>query len=223
MMKIGIVIPAHNEAETIAQCLASVQTAIEQLPATIEASILVVLDSCTDDTLSIVQAAGVDYLCCHHQCVGQVRDLGIRHAIAQGATWLACTDADSTVPMDWLVQQIEHLDQQKTDMICGVVSVDNWGQLSSQTQKAYMAHYQDKMGHRHIHGANLGFSRDAYLAIGGFAPLTCHEDVDLVNRFRARRYAITWSNRVRVSTSSRLQARAKEGFGAFLANLEKVS
>ena len=223
MMKIGIVIPAHNEAETIAQCLASVQTAIEQLPATIEASILVVLDSCTDDTLSIVQAAGVDYLCCHHQCVGQVRDLGIRHAIAQGATWLACTDADSTVPMDWLVQQMEHLDQRKTDMICGVVSVDNWGQLSAQTQKAYMAHYQDKMGHRHIHGANLGFSRDAYLAIGGFAPLTCHEDVDLVNRFRARRYAITWSNRVRVSTSSRLQARAKEGFGAFLANLEKVS
>ena len=223
MMKIGIVIPAHNEAETIAQCLASVQTAIEQLPATIEASILVVLDSCTDDTLSIVQAAGVDYLCCHYQCVGQVRDLGIRHAIAHGASWLACTDADSTVPMDWLVQQIEHLDQQKTDMICGVVSVDNWGQLSSQTQNAYMAHYQDKMGHRHIHGANLGFSRDAYLATGGFAPLNCHEDVDLVNRFRARRYAITWSNRVRVSTSSRLQARAKEGFGAFLANLEKVS
>jgi glycosyltransferase involved in cell wall biosynthesis len=222
-MKISIVIPAHNEAETIAQCLASVQIAIDQLPSTFTASVLVVLDSCTDDTLRIVQAAGVDYLCCYYQCVGQVRDMGIRYAIAHGATWLACTDADSTVPMDWLVQQMEHLDQQRADMICGVVSINNWGHLSSQTQQAYITHYQDKMGHRHIHGANLSFSSDAYLATGGFAPLTCHEDVDLVNKFEAHCYAITWSNRVRVLTSSRLQARAKEGFGAFLANLEKVS
>lgn len=220
-MKISIVIPAHNEAETIAQCLASVKIAIKQLPSTFTASILVVLDNCTDDTLKIVQAIGVDYLCCYYQCVGQVRDIGVRHAIAHGANWLACTDADSTVPIDWLVQQMEHLNQQRIDMICGVVSVDNWDHLSSQTQQAYIAHYQDKMGHSHIHGANLSFSSDAYLAIGGFAHMTCHEDVDLVNRFKEKHYAITWSNRVRVMTSSRLQARAKEGFGNFLGNLEK--
>jgi hypothetical protein len=83
-----------------------------------------------------------------------------------------------------------------------------------------MAHYQDKMGHRHIHGANLSFSAESYLAVGGFAPLGCHEDVDLVKRFESTGYAITWSNRVRVITSSRLQARATEGFAAFLANLE---
>ncbi|WP_201508061.1 glycosyltransferase [Psychrobacter proteolyticus] len=222
-MKISIVIPAHNEAETIAQCLASVQIAIDQLPSTFTASVLVVLDSCTDDTLRIVQAAGVDYLCCYYQCVGQVRDLGIRHAIVNGATWLACTDADSSVSADWLLQQIEHIRHQKTDMICGVVTVDNWSHLSLYTKKAYMAHYQDKMGHRHVHGANLSFSKEAYLASGGLAALACHEDVDLVNRFEAQCYAITWSNRVRVLTSSRLQARAKEGFGAFLANLETVS
>jgi glycosyltransferase involved in cell wall biosynthesis len=222
-MKIGIVIPAHNEAETIAQCLASVQIAIEQLPPTVQASSLVVLDSCTDATLSIIKSVGIEYLCCHSQCVGQVRDIGIRHAIVNGATWLACTDADSSVSADWLLQQIEHIRHQKTDMICGVVTVDNWSHLSLHTKKAYMAHYQDKMGHRHVHGANLSFSKEAYLAIGGFAALACHEDVDLVNRFEAQCYAITWSNRVRVSTSSRLQARAKEGFGAFLANLETVS
>jgi len=234
-IKIVIVIPAHNEAMTITKCLASVQTAIEQLPSTITATMLVVLDSCRDDTLELVKSvqvesaqakntkienADVNYLCCDYLCVGQVRDLGIRHAIAAGATWLACTDADSVVTPDWLIQQIAHINTQPTDMICGVVSVDSWAHLRPQTRKDYMAHYQDKMGHRHIHGANLSFSAESYLAVGGFAPLGCHEDVDLVKRFESTGYAITWSNRVRVITSSRLQARATEGFAAFLANLE---
>lgn len=222
-MKIGIVIPAHNEALTIAKCLASVRLAIEQLPSVIDVYTLVVLDSCNDDTQSLVEAAGTDYLCCDYRCVGQVRDIGIRHAIANGATWLACTDADSSVPINWLVQQVEHLCHQPTDMICGVVDIDSWAHLTAQTRKEYIDHYQDRMGHRHIHGANLSFSSEAYLAVGGFAPMPCHEDVDLVERFAAQSYAITWSNRVRVLTSSRLQARATEGFAAFLTNLEQNS
>ncbi|AMN68126.1 glycosyltransferase family A protein [Psychrobacter sp. P11G5] len=220
-MKIAIVIPAHNEAMTIANCLASVQTAIAQLPSTIAAYPLVVLDSCTDETLTIVKGTGVDYISYDYRCVGRVRDLGIRHAITHGATWIACTDADSVVTKDWLVQQITHITDQPTDMICGVVSVDSWVNLTPQTREDYMAHYQDMMGHRHIHGANLSFSSEAYLTVGGFAPLRCHEDVDLVKKFESQGYAITWSNRVRVITSSRLDARATEGFAAFLANLEK--
>lgn len=222
-IKIGIVIPAHNESMAITNCLASVQTAIRQLPPTVVVYPLVVLDSCTDDTALIVETAGVDCLHAEYRCVGRTRDLGIRHAITQGATWISCTDADTVVSEGWLIQQIEHITQKATDMICGVVSVDNWTHLSSQTKKAYMAHYQDRMGHLHIHGANLSFSAEAYLAVGGFSPLPCHEDVDLVKKFEAQGYRITWSNRVRVMTSSRLQARAAEGFAAFLANLEQNS
>lgn len=224
-IKISIVIPAHNEATSITQCLVAIQAAIKQLPSTITVTVLVVIDSCSDDTLTLVESmrlksASVDYLCCDYQCIGQVRDLGIRHAIASDATWLACTDADSIVTQDWLTQQIAHIKDQPTDMICGVVSVDSWAHLTPQTRKDYTAHYQDRMGHRHIHGANLSFSSEAYLVAGGFAPLSCHEDVDLVKRFESQGCAITWSNRVRVITSSRLQARATEGFAAFLATLE---
>ena len=219
--KIGIVIPAHNEAMTIGNCLASVQEAIRQLPSTISVYPLVVLDSCTDDTALIVKAAGVDCLPVEYRCVGQTRDLGIRQVIAQGATWIACTDADTMVNKEWLVAQIKHMTCQITDMICGVVCVNSWAHLTAQTRKAYAAHYQDRMGHRHIHGANLSFSSDAYLTVGGFSPFHCHEDVDLVKKFESQGYVITWSNRVRVVTSSRLQARATEGFAAFLANLEK--
>ncbi len=220
-IRIGIVIPAHNETMTIASCLVAVQTAIRQLPSTITVYPLVVLDSCTDDTALIIKTTGVDYICAEYRCVGRARDLGVRHAIAHGATWLTCTDADSVVNKDWLVQQIKHIAQQPTDMICGVVSVDSWAHLTAQTQEAYKAHYQDKMGHHHIHGANLSFSAETYLAVGGFSPLPCHEDVDLVKKFEAQGYTIIWSNRVRVVTSSRLQARAAEGFAAFLSNLEQ--
>ena len=220
-MKIGIVIPAHNEATTIAKCLASVQSAIKHLSPTIKVSLLVVLDNCTDNTQPIVKAEGIEYLCCDYKCVGQVRDIGIRHAIANGATWIACTDADSIVTTDWLVQQIEHINSQPVDMICGVVDVDSWAHLTAKTREDYIAHYQDKMGHSHIHGANLSFSSEAYFAVGGFSPLCCHEDVDLVRKFKAEDFSIICSNRVRVTTSSRLQARASEGFAAFLTNLEQ--
>ena len=219
-MKIGIVIPAHNEALTIADCLASIQTAIAQLPQGVDAYPLVVLDNCSDNTQNIVKALGVDYLSCDYQCVGRVRDFGLRYAIDNGATWLCCTDADSTVSKDWLAQQISHL-QQPTDMICGVVSIADWSHLTAKTREDYLAHYQDKMGHRHIHGANLSFSSRAYLATGGFEPMPCHEDVDLVKKFENQGFNIIWSNRVRVTTSSRLEARAAEGFAAFLADLEK--
>ncbi|WP_296404695.1 glycosyltransferase [Psychrobacter sp.] len=229
VLKIGIVIPAHNEAETISDCLASVQIAIDQLPSFIEAYPLVVLDSCTDNTLDLVMSKGVDYLILNYRCVGQVRDTGIRHVISQGATWVACTDADSLVNPDWLIQQGAHIEDSSSkqghcskscDMICGVVSINDWDHLTDKTKKKYLAHYQDMMGHRHIHGANLSFSSEAYLKVGGFANMPCHEDVDLVKRFEAKGYNIVWSNKVRVVTSSRLQARAKEGFAAFLTNLE---
>ena len=72
-------------------------------------------------------------------------------------------------------------------------------------------------------GGTTGVSKGAMLLhrVGGFAPLGCHEDVDLVKKFESKGYVIIWSNRVRVMTSGRLQARASEGFAAFLANLEK--
>ncbi|MGP5493964.1 glycosyltransferase [Psychrobacter celer] len=219
-LNIGVIIPAHNEAMTISDCLTAIKKAMAQLPATISARPLVVLDSCTDDTAALVEAAGVASLTCDYRCVGQARDLGARHAIQSGATWLACTDADSLVATNWLTEQVSHLTYQPTAMICGVVSIDSWAHLTSQTKEAYTAHYQDMMDHRHIHGANLSFTAEAYQAVGGFAALPCHEDVDLVNKFDSQGYNIIWSNRVRVTTSSRLNARASEGFAAFLANLE---
>lgn len=218
---IGIVIPAHNEQDYLATCLSAIEQAILHIKAlalsTVQVRVLVVLDNCSDNSLAVTQQFDVDYMQCNFQCVGKARDLGVRHIIEQGADWVACTDADSRVHVDWLAQQLKH---QAADAICGVVEVDNWQHLSVSTQHNYIAHYQDQMNHQHIHGANLSFSAAAYLQVGGFATLTCHEDVNLVDRMREQQLNIVWCNQVRVTTSSRLTARAPEGFAAFLNHLE---
>lgn len=217
---IGIVIPAHNEEQHLPACLQSIRQAIAELgPLSEKVRVLVVLDSCTDQSLQQVKQAGVEYMCCTAHCVGKARDIGVRYLIEAGARWIACTDADTRVDTQWLKQQLQH---QPADVICGVVEVDDWQQLSAMTRQRYLKHYHDHMGHRHIHGANLSFSADAYLNAGGFAALKCHEDVKLVERMLEQHCQVIWSNRVRVITSSRLNARAPQGFAAFLNQLETV-
>lgn len=142
--------------------------------------------------------------------------LGIRHLIRRGVTWIACTDADTVVSPDWLRYQIQH---QPTDAICGTVTLDDFSHLSITKQQKYLAHYKDQMDHAHIHGANLSFSAEVYLLVGGFEPISCHEDVSLIKKLIKHCCNITWSNLVRVTTSSRLNGRAPQGLSYFLNNL----
>ena len=85
---IGIVIPAHNEEEHLSDCLLAIQQAVDELPASVQVRVLVVLDSCTDQSLKLVQRAGINYLQCAVRCVGHARDLGVRTLIATGARWM---------------------------------------------------------------------------------------------------------------------------------------
>lgn len=224
---IGIVIPAHNEVDALPDCLTALNHAIDLyqqqcrgMPQPVQT--IVVLDCCTDESERLIQhyqdsCPALQFICCDFHCVGRTRDLGIRYLIQQGAQWIANTDADSQVHPNWLLEQIRH---QPCDMICGVVEVEDWGGLSLPAQQLYRQHYQDKMGHQHIHGANLSFSAQLYQRLGGFAAMHCHEDVNLVQRCAAEGGQIVWSNRVRVRTSSRLQGKAPEGFACFLSQLE---
>lgn len=214
---IGIVVPVHNEEEDIAACIRSIQMSIKQIDhLDIPVQTIFVVDSCTDQSLNIIQMHQQDFIECDYRCVGQARDLGVKALIERGVTWIASTDADSMVHRDWLQHQIDH---QPTDVICGVVEIEKWGNLSVAIKHKYIQHYQDRMGHSHIHGANLAFCRDAYIRVGGFDAITCHEDVNLIEKFMANNYLITWSNKVRVVTSSRLHARAPQGFSDFLKTL----
>ena len=83
-------------------------------------------------------------------------------------------------------------------------------------QTHFATTYFDVDGHRHIHGANLGVSADAYRKAGGFSALASSEDVALVRALEESGARIAWSAAPRVSTSARQQFRAPDGFGATL-------
>ncbi|XBD42272.1 SAM-dependent methyltransferase [Acinetobacter thermotolerans] len=217
-------IVACNEELEIANCLQALERARQYFyqhqsqTKNIDIEILVVLDSCTDRTLEIIKTYNVSMISCTYRCVGQTRDLGIRYLIEQGCDWICCTDADSRVSLDWFTSMLKH---QPTHVICGVVEIAEWQHLSDATRQDYLSHYQDRTGHRHIHGANLCFRASSYLALGGFKAMPCHEDVDLVKRAEKIGLHISWSNQLRVITSSRLNSRVDEGFSRFLRVIEQ--
>ena len=74
-------------------------------------------------------------------------------------------------------------------------------------------------GHRHVHGANLSFHPRAYDALGGFAALAVHEDVDLVTRAQAAGLDVRWPLDIPVTTSRRTHGRSPGGLSDDLKEL----
>lgn len=214
---IAVIIPAHDEAQALPRCLAAVKRAARTAEdAGHQVAILVVLDHCRDDSARIAAEQGVETLVVDVRNVGQARRAGAALMLERGAAWLACTDADSCVPADWLLCQLDFA----ADAVCGTVHVEQWqpGQDAA-FQALYLSRYEAREGHRHIHGANLGICAQAYQRVGGFPPLALNEDVELVNALVASGAHIVWTARNSVSTSSRLDSRARGGFGDYLRSL----
>ncbi|PQZ93352.1 MULTISPECIES: glycosyltransferase family 2 protein [Pseudomonas] len=214
---IGVLIPVHNEELLLGDCLHAALVAANH-PGLLgeDVQVLVLLDSCSDASARIAEGFAVHCVEVQARNVGHVRGVGARHLLNQGARWISCTDADSRVAPDWLVAQLAL----GVDAVCGTVTVDAWSEgFDPEAQIRYQQAYQACDGHRHIHGANLGISAGAYVRAGGFEPLACHEDVQLVRDLERCGASIAWSHSPQVITSARLDARARGGFGDYLKGL----
>lgn len=209
---LGIVIPAHNEQDCIASCLAAVNQAGWNPRLQGEGvEVMVVLDSCHDDTGSIALRHGARVMHVEQRNVGAARAAGAEALLASGARWLAFTDADTRVTPDWLAEQLAL----QADAVCGTVAVDDWTphlDYAERLREHFARTYFDQDGHRHIHGANLGVSAEAYRRAGGFLHLACSEDVAFVKSLEDCGARIAWSARPRVVTSARRDGRAAGGF-----------
>lgn len=220
---IGVVIPVHNEENYLRACLRSVQLAIAH-PGLLseEVRVVVVLDACSDGSRAITQAMDVDFLVIEARNVGLARAAGAASLLQAGARWLAFTDADSMVAPTWLVTQLELAAEAEADAVCGTIAVHDWSVHGEQAQllrRRFYESYCDRDHHRHIHGANLGVSADAYRRAGGFSGLRCGEDVALVHALIACGAHVAWSAAPRVVTSSRFASHARGGFGDTLRGL----
>lgn len=216
MQHVAVVIPARDEELRVEACLSSVLAARARCP--VDVSITLVADSCSDRTTELARHfPAVAVLELSASNVGLSRAFGVRKALEYcgrdpAQVWIANTDADTTVPADWLVQQVELADA-GYDAILGAVVPD---------PKEYPRHLQQRWARAHpagrirneIYGANLGVRASVYLRAGGFAAREEHEDVDLVHRLRGSR--VLYSDATPVKTSARHDGRTPGGFAGYL-------
>lgn len=222
--RIGVVVPVHDEEPTLAACLQALIVAAAAVD--VPVAVAVVLDACTDRSVAVASEfgdRGVEVMAIEAKCVGRARAAGMTELLrrhGEPGTWLATTDGDSTVPHDWLSAQLRHAGH-GARVVAGTVVVDDWAERSDIVRDRAQREY-GAATHRHVHGANLSFAADAYRAAGGFAPVPCHEDVQLVESLRANGESIAWATDLPVVTSARRHARAPLGFASYLTSLEET-
>lgn len=213
---IGVCIPAHNEEREFDHCLQSVMHAAQHPGLNGErVQVVVILDTCTDGTEAKAQRWPVTRIHASYRNVGLARAAGARHMLDAGARWLAFTDADTAVSDSWLVDQLSL----HAPVVCGTVGVSDWtshGHYAEHARVEFLAGYQDRDGHRHVHGANLGIDAQTYRQIGGFEALGCSEDQALVDRLERAGVPIAWTALPRVITSARPYSRVSGGFASTL-------
>jgi glycosyltransferase involved in cell wall biosynthesis len=220
--RVAVVVPAHDESALLPACLSALTVAAAAIgPVPVE--LVVVADACTDDTAERAAAAGAEVVVTTARRVGVARAAGVRHALRGGPAglWLATTDADSRVAPDWLGWLLRHA-ADGADLVAGTVAVDDWTGWPADLPGRYLAGYRGAVAgsrHRHVHGANLGFSASAYLTAGGFPDLPHDEDRALLARFRATGARVVTDASCPVHTSARAAGRAPYGFAAHLAAL----
>lgn len=224
---LGAVVPVHNEQELLGQSLAALTKAFNQLARRdVRRGLVVVLDACSDASDEIVRrwrdglgrpCGGLEVAVINETSynVGRARALGCAtlldrwSGIDPSRIWLATTDADSEVPQDWLVNQLEQ-HEAGVDHWFGRVAVADWSPHRDETKLRWELEYAREA--RPIHGANLGFNAAAYLAVGGFASVETCEDRRLHEALVALGAPAYFDATTHVVTSSRRRGRAPHGF-----------
>lgn len=217
---IAVIVPAHNEEALIRRCLVSIMAAA-QCSALLgeEVRTYVALDRCSDDTAVIVDEMSAIAVHGSHGNVGNARASAAEAALFAEPRWLAFTDADSRVPVDWLFAQVNS----GGDAFCGVVDVDDWEDYGAPVIAAFRRNASRFDGHPHVHGANFGVSPHWYRRAGGFSSLPAHEDVALVDALVTAGASIARRAQPVVLTSARRIARASAGFSDHLHHLETLT
>lgn len=209
--RVGVVVPARDEAAHVGGCLAALCAAARASPVPVD--VVVVVNGSSDATADVARAHGARVLEVPEPGVGRARALGVGDLLAGAdpdVVWIATTDADSRVPPAWLSHQLA-LAAAGAEVVVGTIRLPP-AALSSHAR--WWAEYQRGVGaggHRHVHGANLGLRGSAYRAVGGFAELEAHEDADIVRRLERDGAIVVRSVVEPVTTSARTVGRAPTG------------
>jgi hypothetical protein len=237
------VLPAHNEAGLVRDCLAAIRAAVAR--ARVPVSVVLVAHRCSDATELIAQdelsdlrgsAEGI-VLRLDRGTVATARGVGAMaglhlltaYGLRSENTWLLSTDADSRVPEDWIERFQQRLCTEPADdpaAITGLVQVEGWEDgpptVAPGISEAYhriVAAGLRSDGHDHVYAANLAVRADAYLEAGGWPDQVPGEDAALLATLRRNGRTVVSAPEIVVVTSGRVVARAPGGLGALLGRL----
>ncbi len=177
-----VIIPARNEAANIKACVDSI---LAQDYPTAAFEIIVIDDFSEDDTAFIVDAL--------HQQHPQVRLLKLADYCKEGETlaykkkaieiavsvakgdWILTTDADCVVPKKWLFLYHAYIQDNQPSFVAAPVMFTKTAGILNQFQLLDFLALQGITAaavgagkHSMSNGANLGFEKAAFIAVGGY-------------------------------------------------------
>ena len=199
---ISVVIPVYNDERYIS---AAVEALMAQTYPNELTEIIIADDGSTDGTASIVKEFdAVKYLYQTNQGPSTARNMGALKARSQ---LLAFTDSDCEPNHDWLEKLVEIFEADKTDRVATVGGTQHGHPGDNAYAKkvdaflcaiGIIADYVKPNKHisrvSHNASCNSCYSRDIYIAAGGFRPsLFPGEDVDLDKRLKDAGYTVLFT------------------------------
>ena len=178
--KISIIIPARNEEENIGYCLQSI---IEQSYPAHLFEVLVVDDHSTDNTAAIIKSYAShnvklislkDYLSANE--INSYKKKAIEISIQQSNGELIVTsDADCIFPKNWLATIASFYESKRPAFIVmpvlisyGKKMIEVFQSLDFMTLQGITGASVHKKFHSMCNGANLAYTKEAFIAVNGF-------------------------------------------------------
>lgn len=178
---ISVVVPAYNEEKEIARCLAS----LARQQTSQEFEVVLVNNASTDTTQEVAKKFSkklpLTIIFESQKGRGAARAAGFKSA--RGEIILS-TDADTSVPSDWVEQMVKGLVQSGAVAVAGSMTVGGCGKIATATfnfvQPLTARLYRVLFGHYWLGGYNFAIYKEVYQRSGGFDPnLNAMEDTDL--------------------------------------------
>jgi glycosyltransferase involved in cell wall biosynthesis len=229
-----VAVPARNEQQRIAESIRCIVAAAQAVDQRIATTVSVATDSCTDGTAEVLAAmadsrSDIRVVSGSWNSAGGARRAAVENGLRLSGsgsprtlqrTWIATTDADSCVPVDWLSSQLRFAES-GYDAVAGTVQLNDDDDCTFELRDLFARNYVvDDLGemHTHVHGANLGIRASAYISAGGFPAVETSEDRFLWNEIVRLKYRVVSPVDLKVATSGRLKGRVVGGFADAMAN-----
>ena len=129
-MKVIILIPCLNEAETLPLVL---QTIPKRIPGVDVIETLVVDDGSTDDTIAVAKRHGVKHILrhAHNQGLASAFHDGVNRALELGADIVVNTDGDNQYPQERIPDLVRPILERRADMVIADRQVDEIAHFSA--------------------------------------------------------------------------------------------